>query len=105
MLEDEPIARLESLRERNVAARRQRILDAARGLILRGGVQALSMRKLAEASGLAVKTLYNLWGVANELSRIRPVDDRYRVTIFGSSRARTGDDLWQERYAACRRSA
>ncbi len=51
-----------SLRERNVAARRQRILDSAREILAREGVAGLSMRKLAEEAGLAVKTLYNLWG-------------------------------------------
>lgn len=54
--------RTESLRERNIAQRRRRILDAARAIIAEGGVASLSMRRLAEQSGLAVKTLYNLWG-------------------------------------------
>lgn len=49
-------------RERNVAARRQRILDAARAILVRDGMAGLSMRRLATESGLAVKTLYNLWG-------------------------------------------
>lgn len=57
-----PIAPFESLRERNVAARRQRILDAARRILLRDGLAGLSMRKLADEADLAVKTLYNLWG-------------------------------------------
>ena len=60
---------VESLRQRNVAERRQRILDAARRLILKKGVSALSMRKLAQESGLAVKTLYNLWGGRDAILR------------------------------------
>lgn len=41
--------------------------------------------------------LYELWGVANELARIRPPKPRYyRVTIFGSSRMQPGDELYQE---------
>ncbi len=41
--------------------------------------------------------LYNLWGVANELARIKPPRPKYfRVTIFGSSRILPGDDLYDE---------
>jgi uncharacterized protein (TIGR00730 family) len=41
--------------------------------------------------------LYNLWSVANELARIKPPRPEYfRVTIFGSSRIRPGDDLYDE---------
>lgn len=41
--------------------------------------------------------LYDLWSVANELARIRPPKPKYyRVTIFGSSRIRPGDDLYAE---------
>ena len=41
---------------------RQRILDAARTLILNHGIEELSMRKLAQESGLALRTIYNLFG-------------------------------------------
>ncbi len=51
-----------SLREVNVQARRQRILQAARELLAQGGVAALSMRKLGEHAELSVNTLYNLVG-------------------------------------------
>jgi uncharacterized protein (TIGR00730 family) len=41
--------------------------------------------------------LYDLWSVANELARIRPPRPKYyRVTIFGSSRMRPGDDVYRE---------
>ena len=43
-----------TLREVNIESRRQRILEAARSLIAGGGMQSLSMRKLAAESGLAV---------------------------------------------------
>jgi AcrR family transcriptional regulator len=56
-----------SLREINCDARRQRILEAARTLIAAGGMQALSMRKLAAEAGLSVTTLYNLYGVRGEI--------------------------------------
>ena len=56
-----------TLREINVEARRRRILDAARSLIAKGGMAALSMRKLATEAGLSVTTLYNLYGVRDEI--------------------------------------
>ncbi len=56
-----------SLRAANIEARRQRILEAARKLIASGGMRALSMRKLAAEAGLSVTTLYNLFGVREEI--------------------------------------
>jgi AcrR family transcriptional regulator len=58
-------ARTTGRRERNAEARRQQILWAARVLLSRGGLGALSMRKLAEEASLSVNTLYNLWGTQN----------------------------------------
>ncbi len=49
-------------RERNRAERRQRVLEAARELIADGGIDALTMRALAEEAGLAVNTVYALFG-------------------------------------------
>jgi len=41
--------------------------------------------------------LYDVWSVANELARIRPSKPKYyRVTIFGSSRIRPGDRVYEE---------
>lgn len=41
--------------------------------------------------------LFDLWGVANELARIQaPKPKYYRVTIFGSSRIRPGDEVYEE---------
>ena len=51
-----------SLRDRNAALRRQRILNAARAIIVLDGVDALTMRRLADKAQVAVKTLYNLYG-------------------------------------------
>jgi len=62
------------LRELNVEARRQRILDAARRLITAGGMAALSMRKLASEAGLSVTTLYNLFGVREEILQALVLD-------------------------------
>jgi AcrR family transcriptional regulator len=68
-----------SLRERNVEVRRQKILHAARVLLSRGGIGALSMRKLAEEASLSVNTLYNLWGTREEILRALTLDARDRM--------------------------
>lgn len=52
----------DSLRARNIADRRKRILDSTRRILANEGMSALTMRRLADESGLAVKTLYNLYG-------------------------------------------
>jgi len=66
-------------RERNVEARRQQILQAARALLSRGGLGALSMRKLADEASLSVNTLYNLWGTREEILRALTLDARDRM--------------------------
>jgi uncharacterized protein (TIGR00730 family) len=49
-----------------------------------------------------VKSVFGLWDVVNELTRLRPsVHDRYRVTIFGSARAKPGTFPYEE----CKRVA
>ncbi|MBW2698224.1 MAG: TetR/AcrR family transcriptional regulator [Deltaproteobacteria bacterium] len=67
------------LRERNVEVRRQQILQAARVLLSRGGLGALSMRKLAEEASLSVNTLYNLWGTREEILKALTLDARDRM--------------------------
>lgn len=67
------------LRERNVEARRQRILEAARVLLAEGGLGALSMRKLADEASLSVNTLYNLWGTREEILRALTLDAKDRI--------------------------
>lgn len=49
-----------------------------------------------ETLQLVEHALMNLWGVANDLSRIRPPRGRYRVTIFGSARAKPEDEIYGE---------
>jgi len=51
-----------SLREFNMAQRRQRILHEARRLITGGGFDALNLRALAQAAEVTVPTIYNLLG-------------------------------------------
>jgi uncharacterized protein (TIGR00730 family) len=46
---------------------------------------------------LLVGTVFNLWDVIHNLTRLRPSkQDRYRVTIFGSARAQPGTFVYDE---------
>jgi uncharacterized protein (TIGR00730 family) len=44
-----------------------------------------------------VSTIFNLWDVVSNLTRLRPTrHERYRVTIFGSARAQPGTFVYEE---------
>lgn len=46
---------------------------------------------------LLVSTVFKLWDIVNDLTRLRPSKrDRYRVTIFGSARAKPGTYVYDE---------
>lgn len=46
---------------------------------------------------LLVGTVFNLWDVIHNLTRLRPsTHERYRVTIFGSARAQPGAFVYEE---------
>lgn len=50
-----------------------------------------------EAFEVVEDALRDLWNVVDDLSRIRPAQTKYyRVTIFGSSRMREGDPLYDD---------
>jgi uncharacterized protein (TIGR00730 family) len=55
---------------------------------------------LADEEGVKqvlVNSIFDLWDVVNNLTRLRPSRrDRYRVTIFGSARARPGTFAYDE---------
>ncbi|MEM1403623.1 MAG: TetR/AcrR family transcriptional regulator [Pseudomonadota bacterium] len=51
-----------STRVANKQKRREQILEGARALLLEGGYDAFTTRKLAERSGVSVPTIYNLIG-------------------------------------------
>ena len=51
-----------NLRENNKLLNKQKILNAARDLVLSGGLEALSMRELAERAQVSSRTPYNLFG-------------------------------------------
>lgn len=56
-----------SLWQKNKDRRRRQILTAARRLILAGGLDALTMRDLAAAAEVSVRTLYNLLGTQEHI--------------------------------------
>src|SRR5260370_10740137 len=44
-----------------------------------------------------VSTVFSLWDIVNSLTRLRPSKrERYRVTIFGSARAKPGTFVYDE---------
>jgi uncharacterized protein (TIGR00730 family) len=46
---------------------------------------------------ILVKSVFGLWDVVNELTRLKPTKrERYRVTIFGSARAKPGTFVYDE---------
>ena len=51
-----------SLREKSKEQNRQKILNAAKEIIQKQGVEQLSMRYLAEQAGVSLRTPYNLFG-------------------------------------------
>src|SRR5436190_5356655 len=51
---------------------------------------------------LLVGTVFGLWDIVNNLTRLKPTKrERYRVTIFGSARAKPGSFVYEE----CKRVA
>jgi uncharacterized protein (TIGR00730 family) len=47
--------------------------------------------------GILVSTVFSLWDIVNNLTRLRPSRrERYRVTIFGSARAKPGMFVYEE---------
>lgn len=47
--------------------RRQRILEAARSIIIEGGMDRLNMRALATAADVAIRTIYSLLGKKDDI--------------------------------------
>src|SRR6516225_2117851 len=46
---------------------------------------------------ILVSTVFGLWDIVNNLTRLRPSrQERYRVTIFGSARAKPGTYVYDE---------
>jgi len=57
------------------------------------GPDTVSLADEENVKRILVETVFGLWGIVNNLTRLRPARrERYRVTIFGS--ARTRPDHW-----------
>jgi uncharacterized protein (TIGR00730 family) len=61
------------------------------------GQQTVSLADEDAVKDLLVQSVFGLWEVVNNLTRLRPSKrDRYRVTIFGSARAQPGTFVYDE---------
>jgi uncharacterized protein (TIGR00730 family) len=59
--------------------------------------QTVSLTDEEAVKEIVVDTIFTLWDAVNNLTRLRPSRrDRYRVTIFGSARARPGTFAYDE---------
>lgn len=56
----------------------------------------LAVSENTETHEVVDQALQDLWRVANGLARIRPPEDRFRVTLFGSARIRPEEPLYEE---------
>ncbi|MEJ0048239.1 MAG: TetR/AcrR family transcriptional regulator [Rhodospirillales bacterium] len=81
---------LPDTRLRNMDARRQRILDEACRMLADGGTGGLTLRGLAENSGVTVPTIYNLVGCKDQVvtSLIAAALDRLDEALLGLPSAR-----------------
>ena len=61
------------------------------------GANAVSLADEEAVKKILVDSVLGLWDVVNNLTRVRPSrHDRYRVTIFGSARAKPGTVAYEE---------
>src|SRR5215831_17111088 len=61
------------------------------------GSQTVSLADEEGVKDILVRTVFGLWEIVNNLTRIRPSKrERYRVTIFGSARAQPGTFVYAE---------
>lgn len=59
--------------------------------------QTVSLADEEAVKQILVSTVFGLWDIVNNLTRLRPSrPERYRVTIFGSSRAQPGTFAYDE---------
>jgi uncharacterized protein (TIGR00730 family) len=61
------------------------------------GSQTVSLADEEGVKDILVSTVFGLWEIVNNLTRLRPTKrERYRVTIFGSARAQPGTYVYAE---------
>jgi uncharacterized protein (TIGR00730 family) len=59
--------------------------------------EQVKKRSPVDPSHILDKAIYQLWDTINDLDQIQPEHvEHYRVSIFGSSRIRTGDPIYDE---------
>jgi uncharacterized protein (TIGR00730 family) len=59
--------------------------------------QTVSLADEEAVKQILVRTVFGLWDIVNDLTRLRPSRrERYRVTIFGSARAKPGTFVYEE---------
>jgi uncharacterized protein (TIGR00730 family) len=62
-----------------------------------GDQSAISLADEDRVKDVLVDSIFGLWKVVNDLTRLRPSKhERYRVTIFGSARAHPGSFVYEE---------
>src|SRR5262249_47867421 len=58
---------------------------------------AVSLADEEAVKEILVSTVFGLWEIVNNLTRLKPSkSDRYRVTVFGSARAKPGTFVYEE---------
>jgi uncharacterized protein (TIGR00730 family) len=63
----------------------------------KNGSPTVSLADEEAVKQILVSTIFGLWDIVNNLTRIRPSKrERYRVTIFGSARAKSGTLAYDE---------
>jgi uncharacterized protein (TIGR00730 family) len=61
------------------------------------GPDTVSLADEEAVKQVLVRTVFGLWDIVNDLTRLRPSKrERYRVTIFGSARAKPGTHVYDE---------
>src|SRR5260370_1679582 len=61
------------------------------------GSREVSLADEEGVKDVLVSTVFGLWEIVNNLTRLRPSRrERYRVTIFGSARAQPGTYVYNE---------
>jgi hypothetical protein len=64
---------------------------------VRQGPPTVSLADEEAVKQIIVSTVFSLWDIVNNLTRLRPSrQERYRVTIFGSARAQPGTYVYDE---------
>ena len=89
------------------ATSREAILQACRRIVAEEGVQALSMRRVAEACGIALGTLYNYYADKNALV-LATVESIWREIFHAEKRGlprASFPDCVAELYARIQRGA